>query len=131
MFASLEKALAIYGKGTDGATPVRDKSKLLESLRTCLEEAYTFCDQKGVHLAEIESLQVGAFERVECIGKAVNALMSPDPLRKEFLAHKKVVPTLFQAVKPDPATLEFWPRFLKNISTVRPFAGPLPTLPIG
>ena len=28
VFASLEKALAIYGKGKDGATPVRDKSQL-------------------------------------------------------------------------------------------------------
>jgi type I restriction enzyme R subunit len=107
VFASLEKALAIYGKGKDGATPVRDKSQLLESLRKSLEEAYIFCDQKGVHLAEIESLQLGAFERVERIGKAVNALISPDPIRKEFLAHEKVVQTLFQAVKPDPAIMEF------------------------
>jgi type I restriction enzyme R subunit len=43
---------------------------------------------------------------VERIGKAVNALISPDPLRKEFLAHEKVVRTLFQAVKPDPAIIE-------------------------
>ncbi|HYY28141.1 MAG TPA: hypothetical protein VE860_09370, partial [Chthoniobacterales bacterium] len=73
----------IYGKGKDGATPVRDKSQL------------------------VESLQIGAFERVERIGKAVNALISPEPIRKEFLAHEKVVRTLFQAVKPDPATTEF------------------------
>ena len=103
VFASLEEALAIYGKGTDGATPVRDKKQLLESLRKALEEAYVFCEQKGVHLAEIESLQLEAFERVERIGKAVNVFISPDPLRKEFLAHEKVVRTLYQAVKPDPA----------------------------
>jgi type I restriction enzyme R subunit len=107
VFASLEKALAIYGKGKDGATPVRDKSQLVESLRKSLDEAYNFCGQKGVHLAEIESFEIGAFERVERIGKAVNALISPDPLRKEFLAHEKIVRTLFQAVKPDPATVEF------------------------
>jgi type I restriction enzyme R subunit len=107
VFASLEQALAIYGKGKDGATPVRDKSQLLESLRKSLKETNIFCDQKGVHLAEIESLQIGAFERVERIGKAVNVLISPDPLRKEFLAREKIVRTLFQAVKPDPATMEF------------------------
>jgi type I restriction enzyme R subunit len=106
VFASLEKALAIYGKGKGGATPVRDKNQLLEMLRKALEEAYVFCEQKGVLLAEIESLQIGAFERVERIGRAVNALISPDPLRKEFLAHEKVVRTLFQAVKPDPAIME-------------------------
>jgi type I restriction enzyme R subunit len=107
VFASLEKALAIYGKGKDGATPVRDKRQLLESLRKSFEEAYIFCEQEGVRLAEIESLQIGAFERVDRIAKAVNALISPDPLRKEFLAHEKTVRTLFQAVKPDPATMEF------------------------
>jgi type I restriction enzyme, R subunit len=32
---------------------------------------------------------------------------SPDPVRKEFFAHQKVVRTLFQAVKPDPAITEF------------------------
>ena len=107
VFASLEKALAIYGKGKDGATPVRDKSQLVESLRKSLDEAYIFCDQKGVHLAEIESLQVGGFERVKRIGEAVNALISPDPLRKEFLAREKIVRTLFQAVKPDPVIIAF------------------------
>jgi type I restriction enzyme R subunit len=52
VFASLEKALAIYGKGKGGATPVRDKNQLLEMLRKALEEAYTFCDQTGVNLGE-------------------------------------------------------------------------------
>jgi hypothetical protein len=62
---------------------------------------------KSSFLAEIESLQVGAFERVDRIGKAVNALILPNPIRKEFLAHEKVVRTLFQAVKPDPTIMKF------------------------
>src|SRR6478736_9053525 len=33
VFASLEKALAIYAKGQGGATPVRDKRQLVEELR--------------------------------------------------------------------------------------------------
>jgi type I restriction enzyme, R subunit len=37
----------------------------------------------------------------------VEKLISPDPLRKEFLAHKRLVSTLCRAVKPDPAVLEF------------------------
>jgi type I restriction enzyme, R subunit len=48
VFASLEEALAIYGKGKDGVTPVRDKAQLLESFRKALEEAYNYCEQKGV-----------------------------------------------------------------------------------
>ena len=73
VFAWLEKALVIYGKGKDGATPVRDKSQLLESLRKSLEEAYIFCGQKGVHLAEIESLQVGAFECAVELGAGIQS----------------------------------------------------------
>jgi type I restriction enzyme R subunit len=105
VFASLEKALAIYGKGEDGATPVRDKNQLLEMLRQVLEEANAFCAQKGVDLSKIESAPLGSFERVERIGKAVNTLISPDAVRKDFIAHEKIVRTLFQAVKPDPAVV--------------------------
>ena len=43
----------------------------------------------------------------ELISDAVDALISPDPLRREFLAHERLVRTLFQAVKPDPVALEF------------------------
>jgi len=35
----------------------------------------------------------------------VEALISPDPLPKEFLAHGAWVRTLYQAVKPDPVAI--------------------------
>ena len=37
VFASLEKALAIYAKGQGGTTPVRDKQQLVEELRKAVE----------------------------------------------------------------------------------------------
>ena len=37
----------------------------------------------------------------------MNALISPDPLRRDFFAHERLVSTLYRAVKPDPAALEF------------------------
>lgn len=43
VFASLEKALAIYGKGSGGATPVRDKRELVEDLRHAIDAAMAFC----------------------------------------------------------------------------------------
>jgi type I restriction enzyme R subunit len=43
VFASLEKALAIYGAGKDGKTPVRDKKKLVADLRKAVEMATAFC----------------------------------------------------------------------------------------
>ena len=44
VFASLEKALAIYAKGQGGATPVRDKQQLVAELRKAVEAVTAFCD---------------------------------------------------------------------------------------
>ena len=43
VFASLEKALAIYGAGKDGKNPVKDKAKLVEDLRQAVDAATPFC----------------------------------------------------------------------------------------
>jgi type I restriction enzyme R subunit len=107
VFASLEKALAIYGQGTGGATPVRDKQKLVADLRQAVLDATVYCTKMRVNLAEIESLPLGDLNRLQLISDAVNALIAPDSVRKDFLAHERLVSTLYKAVKPDPAALEF------------------------
>jgi len=107
VFASLEKALAIYGVGKDGKSPVKDKKKLVEELGQAVGAAVLFCTGKGVPLAAIEQLPPGDIQRLARIDDAVNALISPDPLRREFLGHERLVSTLYNAVKPDPAALEF------------------------
>jgi type I restriction enzyme R subunit len=43
VFASLEKALAIYGAGKGGASPVRDKAQLGAALREAVDAATAFC----------------------------------------------------------------------------------------
>ena len=108
VFASLEKALAIYGKGKDGQTPVRDKKKLVEELRQALSAAKAFCSGHGVDIAEIEALPTGNLDRLTKIADAIDRLIMPDPLRKDFLAHERLVSMLFKAVKPDPTVLEFF-----------------------
>ena len=105
VFASLEKALAIYGAGKDGKSPVKDKRALVEALNQALADATTFCATQGVLLAEIEALAAGSMARLQKIEDALNALISPDPMRREFLAHERWVGTLYRAVKPDPAAL--------------------------
>ena len=106
VFASLEKALAIYGAGKDGKTPVRDKKKLADELRKSVEEATAFCATRQVILPAIEQLATGSLERLQRVDDAVNALISPDPLRREFFGHERIVSTLYGAVKPDPMALE-------------------------
>ena len=107
VFASLEKALAIYGIGKGGGRPVRNKQKLVEDLRKAVDAVTAFCEQHQVILRDIEHLPAGSFERLERIDDAVNALISPDALRREFFGHERVVSTLYIAVKPDPVALEF------------------------
>lgn len=107
VFASLEKALAIYGAGKNGKKPVKDKQQLVEDLRKTVAEATTFCAAHGVILDEIEATPVGGLERLQCIADAMNELISPDSLRRDFFAHERLVSTLYQAVKPDPSALEF------------------------
>lgn len=107
VFASLEKALAIYGAGKNGKKPVKDKQQLVEDLHKTVAEATTFCAAHGVILDEIEATPVGGLERLQCIADAINELISPDSLRRDFFAHERLVSTLYQAVKPDPSALEF------------------------
>ncbi len=107
VFASLEKALAIYGAGKDGNSPVKNKQQLVEELRKAVNDATVFCAKHGVMLSEIENLPAGSLERLQLFEDAVNELISPDPLRREFFSHERLVSTLYQAVKPDPSALEF------------------------
>jgi type I restriction enzyme R subunit len=107
VFVSLEKALAIYGAGRGGANPVKAKAELVKALRKSLEDAAAFCHKHGVSLADIEALNAGSLDRLQLVSDAVDALISPDPLRREFFAHERLVTTLYKAVKPDPAAMEF------------------------
>ena len=105
VFASLEKALAIYAKGQGGTTPVRDKRQLVEELRKAVEAVTGFCTAQRLDLASIEG--AAGLDRLGYMADAVDRLISPDPLRQEFLAHERRVHTLYQAVKPDPAVAQF------------------------
>ncbi len=107
VFASLEQALAIYGAGKDGHSPVKDKQQLVEELRKAIIDATAFCTRHGVMLDEIEALGAGSLDRLQKIEDAINALISPDPLRREFFGYERLVSTLYRAVKPDPTALEF------------------------
>lgn len=107
VFASLEKALAIYGAGKDGKNPVKDKKQLVEELRASVVDASVFCLAHGVSLPDIERTDIGSIGRLSAIQDGMNALISPDELRRNFFAHERLVSTLYRAVKPDPAAIEF------------------------
>jgi type I restriction enzyme R subunit len=107
VFASLEKALAIYGKGRSGETPVRDKKELAAQLWQAVKDATAFCRKRGVNLAKIEETPTANFARVGAIKDAANLLMAPEAVRRDFLSRAGLVVALYRAVKPDPAAIEF------------------------
>jgi type I restriction enzyme R subunit len=45
--------------------------------------------------------------RLQALADAVDSLIAPDPVRKDFLAYERLVHALYQAVKPDPVVAEF------------------------
>ena len=117
VFASLERALAIYGVGSGGANPVKDKALLVAALREAVEAATAFCVSHGVDLVGLEALPLGSLERLNAVENGINALIAPESLRREFFGHEQLVRTLYRAVKPDPAALEFAPR-VSGIATL-------------
>lgn len=78
-----------------------------EELRRAVVDATAFCGTHAVMLADIEQLPVGGLARLQAIADALNALISPDPLRRDFFGHERLVATLYKAVKPDSVALEF------------------------
>jgi len=107
VFASLERALAIYAKGRSGEIPVRDKKALVEELRKAVADATAYCIAHGVDLAAIESTSAAKFERAQAVEDAVNRLIAPEAVKREFQAKARLVDALFAAVKPDPVAVEF------------------------
>ncbi len=105
VFASLEKALAIYTQDKGGKTPVQDKAKLVADLRNALSEAATFCTGHGVDLSAF--MVSRNLDRLERLNDAVEAFIAPDTVRKTFQAHQKLVEALYNAVKPDKHAAEF------------------------
>jgi type I restriction enzyme R subunit len=107
VFASLEKALSLYGVGQSGHSPVEGKDVLIGELRQAIAEARSFCLSQQVDLDRIEGLAAGGMERIESIDGAVNALISPDRVRNDFLGRQRLVQMLYTALKPDRSAVEF------------------------
>ena len=110
VFSSLEKALAMYGKGRGGETPLRDKAELAEELRLAITDATKFCQQRGVDLAQIEKAPATDFARAGAIQDVADRLMAPENVRRDFLHKAGIVTALYRAVKPDPSAMEFGAR---------------------
>ena len=109
VFASLEKALAIYGAGSSGGSPVSNTAELIAALNEASAQAIAFGAQHGIDLTDTQSSSTESFGALNKVLDAVNAFISPEAVRSAFIGHQRRVQTLFKAVKPDPAALAHAP----------------------
>ena len=109
IFRDLERALAIYAEGTDteGSSPIRNKSELVEQLRGEIAEVKEFCAKLGVDLAKIEAAEPKTFERVQGIEEAVNSILINDKTKGEYLQRAGNIFKRYKAILPDAAANEF------------------------
>jgi type I restriction enzyme R subunit len=99
VFQNLQKALAIYAaKGSD-VSPIRDKDELVAELEKALAEARSFCAGHGVDVDAILAAQKLA--RLALISQGVEALISPDELRRGFLRLAAAAGRAYKALLPD------------------------------
>ena len=104
---NLEKALAIYGTGTngEGSNPVEDKSKLVEELREAITKISDFCRNLGINFAEIE--EADRLQQIQLIDAAENHILVNDETKRNFLEQARNVYKLFKAILPDTAANNF------------------------
>lgn len=110
VFRSLQKALAIYGKGgTPGGVggPVQDKAALVEMLRKAVEQTTQFVAEAGVDVGAI--LAATGFQRVKLLEDGVDALLVNDQTRRRIVNMASTTARIFKAILPDQAANEFVP----------------------
>jgi type I restriction enzyme R subunit len=111
IFKDLKNALAIYGTGVGGGAgsgemPVEAKQKLVNELRSSIEDAKDFLHGAGLSLEKIIKAK-DEFLRLALMNDAVEAVLINDNSKTEFLTHAAKVERLFQAILPDVTVGEF------------------------
>ena len=110
VFRDLQKALTIYGSASGGGikeedTPVKAKTALVAQLREAIAQTTTFCTQKGINFAVLESAQ--GFARTKFWADAVECIIINDDAKKTYLSLAANANKLYKAILPDPAANEF------------------------
>jgi len=110
VFRNLEKALAIYAADYGGGkvdTPIRDKSFLVNEMRTTASELEAFCSDLGIDFSRIQAAPAEGFERERLIEDAIEAILASEETKGKYLALAYKVKRLYKAILPDPHASEF------------------------
>ncbi|BBF80690.1 type I restriction-modification system, restriction subunit R [Asticcacaulis excentricus] len=105
VFNNLQRALAIYAGGANGqdgegeGEPIQDKAALVAALEGALDVAQTYVQAHNVDAVVIA--QAEPLTRLRLIASAVEALIAPDEVRKEFFRLTSEVTKAYKALLPD------------------------------
>jgi type I restriction enzyme R subunit len=105
IFRNLQKALAIYGIGSGGDIPVKDKEALVAGLRTHLRETEEFC--KGLKISLENIIEAEPLIKIKLFDDAVEAVLIDEETKKQFLSRANLVHPKFKAILPDKNATEF------------------------
>ncbi|WP_419614542.1 type I restriction endonuclease subunit R, partial [Thiolapillus sp.] len=105
VFRNLEKALSIYGGGTGGDTPVKDKAELVAELEAAVHGLETFCSKQGMDLDAVQSSE--GMQKIKQLDDAVEAILLNEESKKSYLNQADGIWRLYKAVLPDPRAEEF------------------------
>jgi len=101
VFRNLQRALAIYARGTaSGEMPIRDKAALLGEMAKALNMVAEFAELRGVTPSAIAAAQ--GMARLKGIADATEALMGTDAEKQTYLRLEGQAWKLFKAALPDP-----------------------------
>jgi len=111
VFNDLKKALAIYGSASgggvkEGELPVEAKRKLVEELRSAIEDTKKFLRGVGSDLGKIITAK-DEFVRIGLMDEAVDSILVNDQSKAQFITHAGTVERLFQAILPDTSAGQF------------------------
>jgi len=111
IFNDLKKALAIYGSASgggvkEGELPVEAKKKLVEELRSAIDDAKKFLRGVGADLGKIITAK-DEFVRIGLMDEAVDSILVNDQSKAQFITHAGTVERLFQAILPDTSAGQF------------------------
>lgn len=112
VFRNLKDALKIYGSASGGGikpgeNPVQSKAELVAMLKAITTQTVQFLKEVGVLVEPIMAAR--GFERVKLLGKAVDAVLVNDNIKKRFINHSNMVNRIYKAILPDPEANEFVP----------------------
>lgn len=105
IFRNLQQALAIYGAGTGGDMPVRNKQELVNILRKAIKQMKKFLQGIGVDL--LAMLKAKDFKLVGFMRDAVDAILADEETKKTFVSDAGYIDRLFKAILPDPKAKDF------------------------